>query len=69
MLTCIREIYFGQAPKDIDVFCPEETNDQYQPSDLIYGPVLVPAGTGIRVVQGAVASVGNIGFNARFALG
>lgn len=26
-------------------------------------PLMVPEGTGIRVVQGAVASVGNIGFN------
>lgn len=27
------------------------------------GPVVVPRGTGLRVVQGDVASVGNIGFN------
>jgi len=28
--------------------------------------VSVPPGTGIRIVQGAVASVGNIGFNVAF---
>ncbi len=48
---------------------PEETNDVYTPSDLIQAPVLVPANTGIRVVQGAVASVGNIGFNAVLGVG
>lgn len=31
-------------------------------------PLLVPAGTGIRVVQGAVASVGNIGFDVLFQI-
>jgi hypothetical protein len=30
--------------------------------------IVVPPGTGIRVVQGAVASVGNIGFNVGFNL-
>lgn len=28
--------------------------------------IIVPPGTGIRIVQGAVASVGNIGFNIQF---
>ena len=31
-------------------------------------PVIVPPGKGIRVVQGAVASVGNIGFDVAFDL-
>lgn len=31
-------------------------------------PVLVPEGSGVRVVQGSVASVGNIGFNLIFNL-
>jgi hypothetical protein len=31
-------------------------------------PLLVPEGTGIRVVQGTVASVGNIGFDVIFSL-
>lgn len=30
--------------------------------------IVVPEGTGIRIVQGAVASVGNIGFNIAFGL-
>ena len=30
--------------------------------------VLVPQGTGLRIVQGAVASVGNIGFEVNFSL-
>lgn len=49
----------------------EETNDATYtaPPDLVrgYSPDLpgisIPVGTGIRVVQGAVASVGNIGFD------
>lgn len=32
-------------------------------ANMIDFPVLVPAGSGISVVQGGVASVGNIGFN------
>ena len=32
-------------------------------------PLLVPRGTGIRVVQGDVASVGNIGFDVLFQIG
>jgi hypothetical protein len=43
---------------------PEETNDSMVPSDLIYTPIVIPPGTGFRVVQGAVASVGNTAFNA-----
>lgn len=31
-------------------------------------PLLVPEGTGIRIVQGVVASVGNIGFDVIFSL-
>jgi hypothetical protein len=38
-------------------------------ADLTGGvPHVVTRGTGIRVVQGAVASVGNIGFNVLFKL-
>jgi hypothetical protein len=49
----------------------EETNaGTYLPIDLVQPgrPFLVPAGTGIRVVQGAVASVGNVGFDVTFDL-
>lgn len=34
---------------------------RYHTGDV--GPIQIPEGSGIRVVQGAVASVGNIGFN------
>ena len=30
------------------------------------GPIIVPANSGLRVVQGAVASAGNVGFNVVF---
>ncbi len=50
----------------------EETNaGTYTPNDFIrpYGPsLIVPAGSGIRVVQGAVASVGNVGFDVYFEI-
>lgn len=48
----------------------EETNDAtYTNKYLLNGQqVIVPKGYGIRVVQGAVASVGNIGFNVGFSL-
>lgn len=32
-------------------------------ANMIDSPVLVPAGSGLSIVQGVVASVGNIGFN------
>lgn len=55
-------------------FFTEETSvAAYQPQDLVRryaGPaapnIIVPENTGIRVVQGAVASVGNIGFDVIF---
>lgn len=36
--------------------------------NTLQAPVIVRPGTGIRVVQGAVASVGNIGFDVTFRL-
>lgn len=48
---------------------PEETAAEYRHPDWCSGgAIIIPAGTGIRVVQGAVASVGNTGFEATFAL-
>lgn len=38
--------------------------DMAKPDDI--SPILIPEGSGIRVVQGTVASVGKIGFNAIF---
>lgn len=54
------------------VFTEETSAGTYVPSkdlarsDAEMSPVLIPEGTGIRVVQGSVASVGNIGFNVIF---
>jgi hypothetical protein len=54
------------------VMTPEETLAVVTASDLArpnmdsMPPIIVREGTGIRVVQGAVASVGNIGFNVLF---
>lgn len=54
------------------VFTEETNAGTYVPaldlarSDSTISPILVPEGTGIRVVQGTVASVGNIGFNVIF---
>lgn len=50
---------------------PEETAAEYGDKDFLLGDddaVIVPPGTGVRVVQGTVASVGNIGFAAAFEM-
>jgi len=54
----------------------EETNSGSYMGNLINmvdrfndsSPVTIPSGTGIRIVQGSVASVGNIGFDLSFSL-
>lgn len=54
----------------------EETNagtytvppDMVRQNDTALPPMTIPDGTGIRVVQGSVASVGNIGFDVTFDL-
>lgn len=48
------------------VFTEETNGGAYRELDLVVSPIIVPTGTGIRVVQGAVASVGNIGFVVNF---
>jgi hypothetical protein len=56
------------------VFTEETNAGTYIQIDLVtpmaqsFAPIVVKAGTGIRVVQGAVASVGNIGFDVSFTL-
>lgn len=54
------------------VFTEETNSASYMGllSDFLKGDdvILVPKDSGIRVVQGAVASVGNIGFDVRFTL-
>ena len=42
--------------------------DMVRNSDSLLPPMRVPDGSGIRVVQGSVASVGNIGFDIFFDL-
>jgi hypothetical protein len=54
------------------VFTEETSAATYMPvADLArpqfdLSPISIPKGTGIRVIQGSVASVGNIGFNVIF---
>lgn len=49
-------------------FFSEETNaGTYAPRPLSMAPFAVRPGTGFRVVQGSVASVGNVGFNVLFS--
>lgn len=56
------------------VFSEETNSGTYAVADLVNPPsqsfafIPVPVGTGIRVVQGSVASVGNIGFDILFSL-
>lgn len=56
------------------VFSEETNAGTYVPVDLVnspaqgFGAVVVRPGTGIRVVQGAVASVGNVGFDVLFSV-
>lgn len=46
------------------VFTEETSSPPYNSyANMIDFPLLVPAGSGIAIVQGTVASVGNIGFN------
>lgn len=53
------------AVLSFDSVSTEETNagTYTPPANLVDGDVLIKGGTGFRVVQGGVASVGNIGFN------
>jgi hypothetical protein len=48
------------------VFAEETTGVNYEPVEFLPSGLIVPEGTGIRVVQGAIAATGNIGFNAVF---
>ena len=47
---------------------PEELGNSanYEPLEFLRSLLTVPEGTGIRVVQGTVASVGKVGFNVNF---
>lgn len=54
------------------IFTEETTAANYDPVEFLnpntddIQPLIVPANTGIRIVQGTVASVGNIGFDVLF---
>jgi hypothetical protein len=56
------------------VFSEETNAGTYVPVDLVnspaqgFGAIVVRPGTGIRVIQGAVASVGNVGFDVLFSV-
>jgi len=47
---------------------PEELGNSanYEPLEFLSSLLVIPEGTGIRVVQGAVASVGKVGFGGTF---
>lgn len=54
------------------VFTEETSAGAYQPArDLIHplAPLVIVPNSGVRIVQGTVASVGNIGFNIIFSFG
>lgn len=47
----------------------EETNaGTYSRSELLNAPVVVNEGTGIKIIQGAVAATGNVGFNVLISI-
>lgn len=50
------------------IFTEETAAVNYEGVELLPGPVLVDESSGIRVVQGSVASVGNIALIARFSV-
>lgn len=60
----------GAVLAQTSIFTEETNAGSYLQYDLLRGagPIPVRYGTGIRVVQGAVASVGNIGFDVLFRL-
>jgi len=56
----------GAVVCERQIFTEETNAADYEPIEFLACGLVVPAGTGIRVVQGSVASVGNIGFGAQF---
>jgi len=56
----------GAVVCERQVFTEEAKDADYEPIEFLACGLVVPAGTGIRVVQGSVASVGSIGFGATF---
>lgn len=59
----------GAVISERQIFPEETTGVNYDPLTRFLEKTLsVPAGTGIRVVQGSVASVGNVGFDVEFEM-
>lgn len=62
----------GAVLGEVHIFSEETNASSYEYIDFLIAeaadiqPIFVPEGTGIRVVQGTVASVGNTGFNVIF---
>lgn len=56
----------GAVVCERQIFTEETNAADYEPIEFLVCGLVVPAGTGIRVVQGSVASVGSIGFGAAF---
>ena len=62
----------GAVISEQHIFTEETAAASYEYTDFLFPeaadiqPLVIPENTGIRVVQGTVASVGNIGFNVIF---
>lgn len=56
----------GAVVCERQIFTEETNAADYEAIEFLTSALVVPAGTGIRVVQGSVASVGSIGFGATF---
>lgn len=50
------------------VFTEETNAGTYINKEMVSQAVILPDGVGLKVIQGGVASVGNIGFNVTFGL-
>jgi hypothetical protein len=73
MLTATSGATIGSVISWDSVFTEETNAGAYTPAvDLIikpnWGGLIVKPGSGFKVIQGAVASVGNIGFNVLFRI-
>jgi len=56
----------GAVVCERQIFTEETNAANYEPLEFLTCGLVVPAGTGVRVVQGSVASVGSLGFGATF---
>ncbi len=56
----------GAVVSERQVFTEETNAANYEPVEFLRSLLVVQPGTGIRVVQGSIASVGNVGFGVVF---